>query len=106
VVADERRLTPVKVHVSTMTARLLTHLSWVVEQPWIADFELELTELMRAVKGITHTEPRRVSLPVLCPSCDALTLVREDWSGWAAECLTCSAKDGHGRLPGAGPGHR
>ncbi|MET8511987.1 hypothetical protein [Streptomyces sp. NPDC005077] len=92
VVTEERGLTPVKTHVSSMTDRLLRHLEWIVNQPWVADFELELMELMRAVKGITRTEPRRVSLPVLCPSCDALTLIREDWSGWAAECLMCSVK--------------
>ncbi|MFF9210463.1 MULTISPECIES: hypothetical protein [unclassified Streptomyces] len=92
VVTEERGLTPAKVHVSSLTNRLLTHLGWIVEQPWVADFELELRELMRAVKGITRTEPRRVPLPVLCPSCDALTLVREDHSGWAAECVMCVVK--------------
>ncbi|MGW7021516.1 hypothetical protein ACWGGS_19600 [Streptomyces decoyicus] len=80
-----------RTHVSTLTNRLLTHLPWIVDQPWVADFELGLRELMRAVKAITRTEPRRVPLPVPCPSCDMLTLVREDWSGWAAECLMCSS---------------
>jgi len=91
VVTKERHLTPVRVHVSSLTDRLLTHLGWIVEQTWVADFELELRELMRAVKGITRTEPRRVPLPVPCPSCEMLTLVREDHSGWAAECVMCSS---------------
>jgi hypothetical protein len=92
VVTEERRLAPVRVHVSSLTDRLLTHLGWIVEQPWVADFELELRELMRAVKTVTRTEPRRLPLPVPCPSCDMLTLVREDWSGWAAECVMCVVK--------------
>ncbi|MFE0451617.1 hypothetical protein ACFW2D_10050 [Streptomyces sp. NPDC058914] len=91
VVTEERGLTPVRVHVSSMTDRLLRHLPWIVGQAWIADFELELRELMKAVKAITRTEPRRVPLPVLCPSCEMLTLVREDHSGWAAECVQCSS---------------
>jgi hypothetical protein len=92
VVTEERRLTPVRTHVSSMTDLLLRHLGWICVQPWVADFELELRELMRAVRTITRTEPRRIPLPVLCPSCDALTLVREDWSGWAAECVMCVVK--------------
>ncbi|MEU6635726.1 hypothetical protein [Streptomyces rochei] len=91
VVTEERGLTPVRVHVSSLTDRLLRHLPWIAEQAWIVDFELELRELMKAIKAITRTEPRRVPLPVPCPSCDMLTLVREDWSGWAAECLACSS---------------
>jgi hypothetical protein len=91
VVTEERRLTPVRTHVSTLTNRLLTHLGWICDQVWVVDFELELRELMRAVKGITRTEPRRVPLPVPCPSCELLTLIREDWSGWAAECLMCGS---------------
>ncbi|AMW13330.1 hypothetical protein A4E84_29840 [Streptomyces qaidamensis] len=91
VVTEERRLTPVRTHVSTLTNRLLTHLGWICDQVWVVDFELELRELMRAVKAITRTDPRRVPLPVPCPSCEMLTLVREDHSGWAAECVLCSS---------------
>ncbi|MFJ3359561.1 hypothetical protein [Streptomyces anthocyanicus] len=91
VVTEERGLTPLRVHVSSLTDRLLKHLPWIAEQAWIADFELELRGLMKTIKAVTRTEPRRIPLPVPCPSCDMLTLVREDWSGWAAECLACSS---------------
>jgi len=90
-VADERGLRPVRKHVTAMTARLTTHLTWICEQPWVTDFESEIQELLKTVRAITRTQPRRVPLPVTCPSCSMLTLVREDHSGWAAECLNCPA---------------
>ncbi|MFD9618482.1 hypothetical protein ACFWB2_14600 [Streptomyces virginiae] len=91
-VNDERDLTPVRRNVVTLTARLTAHLPWICEQPWVTDFEAEIRDLLRVVQGITMTRPRRVPLPgVRCPSCTGLTLVREDHSGWAAECGHCPA---------------
>ncbi|MBZ6258909.1 hypothetical protein KVH22_25670 [Streptomyces olivaceus] len=57
VVTEERGLTPARVHVSSLTDRLLRHLPWIVDQAWVADFELELRELMKAVKAITRPSP-------------------------------------------------
>lgn len=91
VVAEGRRLKPVRRHVTAVTARLTAHLGWICEQDWVVDFEAEIRELLRTVRAVTRTEPRRVLLPVPCPSCQMLAMVREDWSGWAAECANCTS---------------
>lgn len=91
VVAEGRGLKPVRRHVTPVTARLTAHLGWIVEQDWVADFEAEIRELLRIVRAVTRTEPRRVPLPVTCPRCEMLTMIREDHSGWAAECVNCPA---------------
>ncbi|MGW3154025.1 hypothetical protein ACWDG9_04875 [Streptomyces sp. NPDC001073] len=91
-VTEELRLTPVRKHVTAMTTRLTAHLPWICNQPWVGDFEEEIRELLRVVQGVTRTKPRRVPLPgVTCPSCGGLTLIREDHSGWEAECGLCPA---------------
>lgn len=90
VVEDERRLTRCRRHVTPMTERLLTHLRWVVEQPWAGDFEEEIRELLTTVQRITMTLPVRELLRgVRCPSCDMTTLFRHHPGDWAAECSYC-----------------
>jgi hypothetical protein len=89
-VTEERGLTPIRRHVTAMTARLTAHLGWICEQPWVADFAQEIGDLVRACQRITLTEPRRELLRgVTCPSCDGLTLVRYFPGDWAAECTLC-----------------
>ncbi|MET9510779.1 hypothetical protein ABZX62_20355 [Streptomyces flavidovirens] len=89
-VTDERGLTPVRRHVTAMTARLTAHLSWICEQLWVRDMEEEIRELLRATQRITMTEPRKELLRgVTCPSCAGLTLVRYFPGDWAGECALC-----------------
>ncbi|WP_371538413.1 hypothetical protein OG210_21955 [Streptomyces sp. NBC_00466] len=91
-VAEERYLTPVRRHVTAMTALLTAHLGWICEQPWVRDFEEELRELLKTSQRITMTEPRKELLRgVTCPSCEGLTLIRYFPGDWAAECALCSA---------------
>ncbi|MGC4906530.1 hypothetical protein ACLQ2J_12490 [Streptomyces cyaneofuscatus] len=90
VVTEERNLTPVRKHVSTMTARLTGHLGWICSQPWVRDFAGEIQELVHEVQRITMTQPRRELLRgVTCPSCEGLTMVRHYPGDWAAECALC-----------------
>ncbi|MEV6436299.1 hypothetical protein [Streptomyces anulatus] len=90
VVTEGRALTPVKKHVTTLTARLTAHLPWICEQPFVGDFAGELRELVHEVQRITMTQPRRELLRgVTCPSCDGLTMVRHFPGDWAAECALC-----------------
>ncbi|MFE9865889.1 hypothetical protein ACFYPZ_24645 [Streptomyces sp. NPDC005506] len=92
VVTEERRLTPVRVHVSTMVTLLTRHLPWICEQGFVKEFFEEIRELLRTTQKITMTEPRKELLRgVTCPSCEGLTLVRYFPGDWAAECVLCSA---------------
>jgi hypothetical protein len=86
----ERGLTPVRKHVTTMTARLTAHLPWICEQDWVADFAEEIRDLVRTAQRITMTEPVRELLKgVICPSCEMTALVRYFPGDWAAECRNC-----------------
>jgi hypothetical protein len=91
VIAEGRGLKPVRRHVTAVTVRLTAHLPWIVEQEWVVDFEAEVRELLRTIRGVTRTEPRRVPLLVMCPRCEMRSMIREDHSGWAAECVNCPA---------------
>ncbi|QHA04597.1 hypothetical protein GQF42_16020 [Streptomyces broussonetiae] len=89
-ITNERGLTPVRKHVTTMTARLTAHLPWICEQDWVVDFAEEIGDLVRATPRITMTEPRRELLKgVTCPSCGMTALVRHFPGDWAAECRNC-----------------
>ncbi|WP_327131994.1 hypothetical protein OG311_13465 [Streptomyces sp. NBC_01343] len=101
-VTDERRLTPVSRNVTALTTRLTGNLTWIYEQPWVADFFGEIEELLRAAQRITMTRPRKELLRgITCPSCEGLTLVRYVPGAWAAECVMCWVKlndEEYGRL--------
>ncbi|MET9848891.1 hypothetical protein [Streptomyces ossamyceticus] len=93
-VTDERGLNPVRKHVSTLTARLTAHLGWICEQPWVADFQEEIRELVKATQRITMTQlqtRRQHKAGVRCPSCEEMSLWRHFPGDWAAECLNCPA---------------
>ncbi|MFI5979170.1 hypothetical protein [Streptomyces sp. NPDC051452] len=89
-ITHERGLTPVRKHVTAMTARLTAHLPWICEQGWVGDFAQEIHDLVRTSQRITLTEPRRELLKgVTCPSCELTALVRYFPGDWAAECRNC-----------------
>lgn len=92
VITEERHLKPVKRTVAELTDRLLRHHEWIVQQPFAADYDLEIKELLTAVRSVTRIDPQRHALHVLCPGCDLMAMVREDHSPWAAECTSCGVK--------------
>jgi hypothetical protein len=91
-VEDERRLTPVRRNVTGLVDRLLTHLRWIAEQPWVADFQREIEELVKVSRRITGTETRMELLRgVCCPSCGQFTMVRYVPDDYAARCRFCTS---------------
>ncbi|WP_354393073.1 hypothetical protein [Streptomyces atratus] len=90
-VAEQTRQKPVSHTVSTLTQFLLDHVEWVCRQAWVADFAEELEGLMKTLRRVSGIEPVRILLPTTCPTCDLRVMVREEGSGWAAECRYCPA---------------
>lgn len=89
-VAEHTRQKPVSHTVSALTQFLLDHIEWACRQEWVSDFAEELEGLTKTLRRVSGIEPVRVLLPVTCPTCDLRTMVREEGSGWAAECRYCS----------------
>ncbi|WP_437106615.1 hypothetical protein [Streptomyces sp. enrichment culture] len=90
-VSDQTRHRPVSRTVSGLTQHLLDHVEWACRQEWVADFAQELDGLLKTLRQISGIEPVKVLLPVTCPSCDLRVMIREEGSGWAAECRNCPA---------------
>ncbi|MBQ0969202.1 hypothetical protein KBY91_15340 [Streptomyces sp. RK23] len=89
-VAEQTRQKPVSHTVSTLTQFLLGHVEWACRREWASDFAKELEGLTKILRRVSGVEPVRILLPVTCPTCDLRTMVREEGSGWAAECRYCS----------------
>ncbi|MFD5711342.1 hypothetical protein ACFWHW_13245 [Streptomyces pharetrae] len=89
-VAEQTRQRPVSHTVSGLTQHLLDHVEWACRQEWIADFAAELEGLLKTLRKVSGIEPVRILLPVTCPTCDLRAMVREEGSGWAAQCRYCS----------------
>ncbi|MEU5030193.1 hypothetical protein [Streptomyces milbemycinicus] len=90
-VAEQTRQKPVSRTVSGLTQHLLDHVEWACRQDWVADFAEELEGLTKTLRRVSGIEAIRILLPVLCPTCDLRTMVREEGSGWAAQCRHCPA---------------
>ncbi|PPS71985.1 MULTISPECIES: hypothetical protein [Streptomyces] len=90
-VTEQTRQRPVSGTVSGLTQHLLDHVEWACRQEWIRDFAGEVEGLMKTLRRVSGIEPVRIPLPVICPTCDLRTMVREEGSGWAAECRYCPA---------------
>ncbi|MEU6181182.1 hypothetical protein [Streptomyces coeruleorubidus] len=90
-VSEEARQKPVSRTVSTLTQYLVSNVEWACRQEWVADFAEELEGLLRTLRKVSGIEPVRIVLPVLCPSCEMRTMIREEGSGWSAECRACPA---------------
>ncbi|MFJ4907705.1 hypothetical protein ACIQCR_24680 [Streptomyces sp. NPDC093249] len=63
---------------------LVRHLNHIVRTSWVALMDAELADLVRRIRAITSTEPRRRPMPAPCP-CGAFGLGRLDW----AEHIDC-----------------
>ncbi|WP_326755116.1 hypothetical protein OH738_10695 [Streptomyces hirsutus] len=90
-VVEETRQRPVSRTVTGLTEHLLHHAEWALRQEWAADFAQELEALTKTLRRVSGIEPARVLLPVVCPTCDLRTMIREEGSGWAAQCRSCPA---------------
>jgi hypothetical protein len=90
-VSDQTRQKPVGRTVSGLTQHLLNHVEWACRQEWVTDFAEELEGLTKTLRRVSGIEPVRIPLPVICPTCDLRTMIREEGSGWAAECRYCPA---------------
>lgn len=88
-VAEQTRQSPVGHTVSTLTQHLLDHVEWACRQEWVADFAAELERLLKTLRKVSGIETVRILLPVICPTCDLRTMVREEGSGYAAQCRYC-----------------
>ncbi|MFF2331924.1 MULTISPECIES: hypothetical protein [unclassified Streptomyces] len=67
---------------------LLRHLDHVVRAPWVAALHAELGDVVRRVRAITATEPRRRAMDAPCPHCACFALGRVDWQA-DVECEAC-----------------
>ncbi|MFC8156326.1 hypothetical protein ACFUO0_20125 [Streptomyces cinereoruber] len=67
---------------------LARHLGHVVRSGWVALFHAELADLVRRIRAITSTEPRRHPLDAPCPSCTAFGLGHVDWETYI-DCEAC-----------------
>ncbi|MFE2556655.1 hypothetical protein ACFXGT_11555 [Streptomyces sp. NPDC059352] len=67
---------------------LARHLGHAVRSSWIALMHAELADLVRRIRAVTSTEPRRRPLDAPCPSCSAFALGHVDWQTYAA-CEAC-----------------
>jgi hypothetical protein len=90
-VAEQTRQGTVSHTVSGLTQFLVDHVEWACRQTWVADFAEELEGLLKTLRKVSGIEPIRIVLPVLCPSCEMRTMIREEGSGWSAECRACPA---------------
>ncbi|MFE6223313.1 hypothetical protein [Streptomyces sp. NPDC057854] len=81
------RLRPIN-HSAPYADYLRRHLDHVVRAPWAAELHTELSDLIRRIRAVTSTEPRRRSLDAPCPSCQAFTLGHTDWQTYT-DCEAC-----------------
>jgi hypothetical protein len=87
--ADERATAlPGPLRPSEHINYLAAHLTWACTHHWIAEMHTELHDLIRRVRAITHTQPRRRPLDAPCPGCAAFALTEEDWQPWI-DCGLC-----------------
>ncbi|MGW4852206.1 hypothetical protein ACWEPZ_13375 [Streptomyces sp. NPDC004288] len=67
---------------------LARHLGHIVRSGWVALIHAELADLIRRVRAITSTEPRRRAMDAPCPSCNAFGLGHLDWATYI-DCEAC-----------------
>jgi hypothetical protein len=60
-------------------AWLLGQLSWIVDQPWVDDFDDEIREASRVAEALARSRPGWNQLSAPCPGCGGMTLGR--WDG-------------------------
>ncbi|WP_435969325.1 hypothetical protein [Streptomyces sp. Qhu_M48] len=67
---------------------LARHLGHAVRASWIAHMHTELADLIRRIRTVTSTEPRRRALDAPCPHCQAFALGHLDWDTHI-DCEAC-----------------
>ncbi|MFI9005087.1 hypothetical protein [Streptomyces sp. NPDC053541] len=67
---------------------LARHLDHIVRSPWVALLHAELADVVRRIRAITSTEPRRRAMDAPCPSCTAFALGHTDWQTYV-DCEAC-----------------
>ncbi|WP_406420877.1 hypothetical protein [Streptomyces sp. NBC_00842] len=70
---------------------LTAYLPYAVTRPWAADLYEQLEDLLRRVRGITRTAPRRHVMDAPCPGCSAFALVSVD-DEWHISCEVCAVR--------------
>ncbi|MFC8290056.1 hypothetical protein ACFUJ0_06160 [Streptomyces sp. NPDC057242] len=86
--ADLGHILPPITHRAPYGAYLARHLGHAVRAPWIALFHAELADLVRRIRAVTSTEPRRRPADAPCPGCEAWGLGRTDWETYI-DCEVC-----------------
>lgn len=81
-------LVPFRRRGTTWSTWLTAYMPHVVTASWAAEFHAELTSLVRQIRSITHTEPRRHAQTAPCPHCDTFALFETDWQPYV-ECDAC-----------------
>ncbi|MYV64451.1 hypothetical protein GT043_00400 [Streptomyces sp. SID2131] len=69
-------------------AYLARHLDHVVRSGWVPLLHAELADLVRRIRAVTSTEPRRRDADAPCPACEAWGLGRTDWETYI-DCEVC-----------------
>ncbi|MFI8531083.1 hypothetical protein ACIGMX_12620 [Streptomyces aquilus] len=84
-------------HGGTITgwcAWLTAYLPYALTLPTAAELHRALGDLVRHLRGLTHSQPHDHPRAAPCPACDTCTLVRTD-GRWHIHCLSC----GHQMTP-------
>lgn len=72
-----------------LTRWLANRLSWACdEHPAVDEFAREIVETLAALRGVHGLTRLRHRLPAPCPSCELLTVYRDDGADWI-ECGGC-----------------
>ncbi|MBB4987477.1 hypothetical protein [Streptomyces nymphaeiformis] len=69
-------------------AYLARHLGHITRTGWVALMHGELADLVRRIRAVTSTEPRRRPADAPCPACQAFGLGRTDWETYL-DCEAC-----------------
>ncbi|MFE6853453.1 hypothetical protein ACFVDH_22015 [Streptomyces sp. NPDC057674] len=72
----------------TWATWLAAYMPHVVTASWVGAFHTELDDLVRRIRAVTTTEPRRNAMQAPCPSCMAFALGRTDWQTYI-DCEAC-----------------
>ncbi|MFE7517261.1 hypothetical protein ACFU8I_39445 [Streptomyces sp. NPDC057540] len=67
---------------------LARHLGHIVRTGWVALMHDELNDLVRRIRAVTSTEPRRRPMDAPCPACGAFGLGHLDWAAYI-DCEAC-----------------
>lgn len=67
------------------------YLPYAVTRQWSADMYEQLEDVLRRIRRITHTTPRRRPMDAPCPGCQGWALVAVD-DEWHVSCQACTVR--------------